>query len=416
MDVSTLRSVEPPPAGWSAYEGTAPADLLDRGRALALPLRGARVVHINATGYGGGVAELLASEVALMRDLGIDAHWRLICPDTGLFGVTKALHNALQGAPLPPGLDMDLFEGHGQHCADMLADEWDVVVVHDPQPLPMRSFDPAPSARWLWRCHIDTSVPDPLAWAALRDHVRLYDGVVFTLDAFVPPGLGDQDCFVIPPAIDPFATKNATLPRFVTHQAMAATGIDLGRPVMVQVSRFDPWKDPLGVVDAWRLARERVEGLQLALVGSMADDDPQGWDVYESVQAATTGEPDCHLLSNLTGIGALEVNAFQREADVVVQKSTREGFGLTVSEAMWKRTPVVGGAVGGIPLQIGSNEGGILVTGAEECAHAVVALVHDSERAANLADAGRERVRRNFLIPRMVADDLAAYATILGAP
>ena len=405
--------MEAPPARWSAYEGTAPAEILEHGRTLASELQGARVVHINATGYGGGVAELLASEVGLMRDLGIDAHWRLICPDPGLFAITKALHNALQGASLIPALDMDLYERRGEHCASMLADEWDVVVVHDPQPLPMRSFDPAPAARWLWRCHIDTSAPETVAWSALRDHVRLYDGVIFTLDAFLPPGLDDVRGFVVPPAIDPFATKNAALPRFVTHQAVAAAGIDLGRPLMVQVSRFDPWKDPLGVVDAWRLARQEIRGLQLALVGSMADDDPEGWDVYESVRAATSGESDCHLLTNLTGIGALEVNAFQREADVVVQKSTREGFGLTVSEAMWKRTPVVGGAVGGIPLQIGDDEGGVLVTGAEECARAVVALVHDSERAANLAEAGHERVRRNFLIPRMVVDDLAAYAAVL---
>jgi trehalose synthase len=194
---------------------------------------------------------------------------------------------------------------------------------------------------------------------------------------------------------------------------VAAAGVDLARPLVVQVSRLDPWKDPLGVVEAWRLAREHVPGLQLALVGSMADDDPEGYAIYERVRAETAAEPDCHLLTNLNGIGALEVNAFQREADVVVQKSLREGFGLTVSEALWKETPVVGGDVGGIPLQLGDDVGGLLVRDVDGCAAALVALLEDAELAGRKGRAGRERVRTEFLMPRLVRDELALWARLL---
>ena len=182
---------------------------------------------------------------------------------------------------------------------------------------------------------------------------------------------------------------------------------------MVQVSRFDPWKDPIGVVDAWRRAREDVPGLQLALVGSMADDDPEGWEIYEQARLATADEPDCHLLTNQTGIGAVEVNAFQREADVVVQKSLREGFGLTVAEALWKRTPVVGGNAGGIPMQIGHDEGGILVDNVEACAAAIVRLLTEAELRDHKAAAGRERVRREFLLPRLARDHMRLYDDLL---
>ena len=410
---TTLRLVEAAPRRLDDYRGIAPDELLDESVALAAALDGARVLQVNATPFGGGVAELLASEVGLMRDLGVEAEWRVICPDADLFQATKRIHNAMQGQRV--GLDehgLHTYLERNRHCAAMLGDEWDVIVVHDPQPAALIASAAAPGAVWVWRCHIDTSTPDPATWELLRAFVLGYDAFVFTLPEFCPPDLDHARLEVIAPAIDPLTAKNRPLPRHLARQILADQGIDLTRPLVVQVSRFDPWKDPLGVVAAWRLARAELPGLQLALVGSMADDDPEGFTIYDEVRAATDGEPDCHLLTNLTGIGALEVNAFQREADIVVQKSLREGFGLTVSEALWKGTPVVGGDAGGIPLQLGAD-GGLLVDDVEGCAAAIVRLLEDEPLADRLANAGHEHVRREFLTPRLLRDDLALYRTLL---
>ena len=413
---TTLRPVEAPPRRWSDYAGIVPAAIVDEALELGARLRGARVLHLNATAFGGGVAELLSCEIGLLRDLGIDAEWRVICPDAELFQTTKRLHNAIQGQHVEfTAQELEHYRARSEHCAAMLADEWDLIVIHDPQPAPLLASDPCPSARWIWRCHIDSSTADQGAWSLLRQYVELYDAAVFTLEAFRPPDLRLQDVRAIAPGIDPLSVKNQPLPRYVAHGLVARAGLDLGRPLVVQVSRFDPWKDPLGVVEAWRHARGEIPGLQLALVGSMADDDPEGWEIYEAARRATAGEPDCHLLTNQTGIGAIEVNAFQREADIAVQKSLREGFGLTVAEALWKETPVIGGNAGGIPMQIGANEGGILVDSVDECAQAIVTLLAAPSLLEEKAEAGRERVRQEFLLPRLARDDMRLYADLLAA-
>jgi trehalose synthase len=414
--VTTLRRVEAAPRRWRDYVGIAPDEIVEEAEQLAAELEGARVLHVNATAYGGGVAELLSSEIGLLRDLGVEAEWRLLCPDPAFFQATKHLHNAMQGhAGEFDGPDLAVYLERNRHCEAMVGNDWDAVVVHDPQPAALIAGDAAPGASWVWRCHIDTSTPDYDAWQLLRPFVSAYDRAVFTLPSFAPPDLSPELVTTIAPAIDPLSAKNRPLPRHFARQVVGAAAVDLARPLVVQVSRFDPWKDPLGVVAAWRLARERVPGLQLALVGAMADDDPEGWEIYEQVRAATAGDPDCHLLTNLTGIGPLEVNAFQREADVVVQKSLREGFGLTVAEALWKETPVVGGNAGGIPLQLGDDEGGILVGDVEECAEAIASLLEDVDLAERRGRAGRERVRREFLVPRLARDDLRLYSKLLGA-
>lgn len=413
---TTLQPVAVAPRRLEDYRGIAPDAILDEAAEQGRGLRGARILHVNATAYGGGVAELLASEIGLLSDLGIHAEWRVICPDAAFFEVTKQIHNAMQGkAAGLADADRTLYLERNAHCAAMLGDEWDVVVVHDPQPAALRADDPVPNARWIWRCHIDTSTPELGVWGFLRSFVTAYDACVFTLASFAPAELVGDRLAVIAPAIDPLSTKNRSLPRFLARSTVAATGIDLARPLLVQVSRFDPWKDPLGVVEAWRLARQQVPGLQLALVGAMADDDPEGWQIYKLAREATASEPDCHLLTNQAGIGALEVNAFQREADVVLQKSLREGFGLTVSEALWKETPVIGGNAGGIPLQIGEDEAGVLVESVEDCATAIVALLEDEVLAEQKGRAGHERVRREFLTPRLARDDLALYSRLLNA-
>ena len=413
VPATTLRAVDAAPRRWKDLDGIAPASLIEESLELASSLRGARVLQVNATAYGGGVAELLASQIGLLRDAGIRAEWRLLCPDAALFEVTKRMHNGMQGRDvrLSDG-DLEIYLDHNRHCAGMIGDEWDVVVVHDPQPAALVAGAPAPAARWIWRCHIDTSAPDPDVWAFLRPYVDGYDASVFTLESFRPADLG-VPAAIIAPAIDPLSTKNAELPHAIIESTVAQAALDPDRPLMLQVSRFDPWKDPLGVVAAWRLARERVPGLQLALVGAMAADDPEGFAVYDAVRRETASEADCHLLTDRDGIGATQVNALQRHADVAVQKSLREGFGLTVAEAMWKGTPVVGGRVGGIPLQIGDDEGGVLVDDVQSCADAVVALLEDRDRSREIGVAGRERIRHQFLTPRLVRDELALYHQLL---
>ena len=234
-----------------------------------------------------------------------------------------------------------------------------------------------------------------------------YDAAVFTMDQFVPPDFPLGRRAIIPPAIDPLSPKNMPLSEGDTRQILEWIGVHAERPIVTQVSRFDPWKDPLGVIAAYRLARQEIPGLQLALVGSMALDDPEGWDVYRQITQAAEADPRIYLFTNLSGVGNIEVNAFQRRSRVVIQKSIREGFGLVVSEALWKGTPVVAGRAGGIPLQMADGVGGILVESVDECAKGLITLFQHPDRAADLAARGRERVREYFLLPRLLLDELA---------
>jgi trehalose synthase len=392
--------------------------VIDDVKALARQLRGARVLQLNSTATGGGVAELLNSLVALESDCGLAVEWRVLCPDEQLFNVTKGFHNALQGqATHLDEREKDVFLRHNAHCAAMLGpDSYDVIIVHDPQPAAVPHFASTNRAKWIWRCHIDSSEPDPNVWGFLRPYVERYQAAVFTMEQFVPPGLVGPLLSFIPPAIDPLSPKNRALPRYLCREEVAHFGIDLARPLLLQVARFDPWKDPQGAIDAYRLVKRKVTNVQLALVGSMATDDPEGWRIYELVRSAAEGDPDIHVLTNLNGVGAHEVNAFQRVADVAIQKSIREGFGLVVSEAVWKETPVVGGNTGGIPLQIQDGVGGFLVDSVEACAERSLYLLANPEAARQIARAGAERVRARFLMPRLLRDELRLIATILNGP
>ena len=252
---------------------------------------------------------------------------------------------------------------------------WDVIIVHDPQPAAIRRHVPEKAKTWVWRCHIDLSTPNPDAIEHLVPLVRDYDASVFHLQQYVPAGAGRRGdgVHICPPAIDPLSPKNMALSPEDAAFVCDQFGIDVDRPLMCQVSRFDPWKDPMGVIDAYRKVNEEMPEVQLALVGSMATDDPEGWEFFNSTMAYADGDPDIHILNNLNNVGAIEVNAFQSQADVVIQKSTREGFGLTVSEALWKARPFIGGDVGGIPLQVQDGETGYLVSSPEECARALAA-------------------------------------------
>jgi trehalose synthase len=381
-------------------------------RALAAPLHGLRVLHLSATPYGGGVSEILRSEVPLLRDLGLVADWRLIRGDERFFAVTKSIHNALQGADLilTAGECADYLE-HSKLNAAELNDDYDVIVVHDPQGLPMHSYHSSGGARWIWRCHIDTSAPNAAVWEVLREFVASYDAAVFTAQEFVPPGIPRLPVHIIPPAIDPLSPKNMPLEDSLARRLVSWIGLDVDRPLVTQVSRFDRWKDPFGVLEAYRLARREVPELQLAMVGSMALDDPEAWDIYRRLQVEAAGDSQVQLFTNLTGVGNIEVNAVQRLADVVIQKSIREGFGLVVSEALWKGTPVVATHAGGIPMQMTSGEGGFLVHSTAECAERVVWLLENPAEARRIGELGRDHVRSRYLLTRLVADDLRLYGS-----
>ncbi len=403
-----LEHVDTGERSLEAYRGVAPDPILDDLIRRARGLRGARVLHLNATPYGGGVSELLRSVVPLLNDLGLVADWKIISGDDRFFAVTKAMHNALQGAARGIGdKEQALYRANAEHNARLLEEEYDFVFVHDPQPAAVPTVRGKSDARWIWRCHIDTSHPNPEVWAFLRPYLAPYDAAVFTMEAFVPPDFPVERVEIIPPAIDPLSPKNLPLDDVITQQVVSWIGIRANRRLVTQVSRFDPWKDPLGVIAAYRLVREEMPDVQLALVGSMATDDPEGWDVYRQIIEASRTEPHIHLFTNLTGVGNIEVNAFQRLSQVIVQKSIREGFGLVISEALWKGTPVVAGRAGGIPLQMADGVGGILVDGVVECAAGILALLRDRERAADLGRRGRERVREHFLLPRLLLNEVS---------
>jgi trehalose synthase len=412
-----LQTVDVGTQSVDAYRVSAGEDVVAELRALAEPLRGARILHVSATPYGGGVAELLRSEIPMLRDLGIDADWKLIRGDDAFFRVTKLLHNGLQGSP--EGIttqDQERYLTQSAANAEALdEDGYDVVMVHDPQPLALPELHGRGDTRWIWRCHIDTSEPNPEVWNFLRPFLVSYDAAVFTLGGFVPPDFPLSRVEIIPPAIDPESPKNLEIDHALATRVLGWLGLDMSKPFVAQVSRFDPWKDPLGVIGAYRLVRAEVPNLQLALAGSMALDDPQGWDMYRAIHEETLNEPDIHVFTNLTGVGNIEVNALQRLAAVVIQKSVREGFGLVVSESLWKKTPVVASRAGGIPLQLQNGSGGYLVDSIPECAARVCELLRDPDQRHEIGGRGHERVRERFLLTRLVADSLRLYTSILGS-
>lgn len=392
------------------YEAIVGAEAVERIETLAAPLRGSRVLHINATAYGGGVAELLATHVPLLRSLGIDADWQVIRGSDEFFSLTKEVHNALQGSDVDwSSRKQRVYLEHVLDNALRLEGEWDFIVTHDPQPLALRSFvrdSPlgTSDAKWIWRCHIDLTDANPGVWEFFRPYVEMHDASVWTLKDFVPDSLSMDRVVEAWPSIDPLSVKNLDLPMPFAEELCRQYGLDVHRPIVCQVSRYDPWKDPVGVIRAFRLAREKVTDAQLLLAGSMATDDPEGFHVWEQVQEERAGDPDIHTLSNLHQVGNVQINAFQRVADVVVQKSVREGFGLTVSEALWKGRPVVGGRAGGIAIQIRDGFDGYLVGSVEECAARIIDLLADPVGADAMGAQGHEHVSTNFVATRELED------------
>ena len=383
---------------------------------LAGELGHLRIVHLNSTETGGGVAEILQSMVPLMNALGVATERVVIDPPSEFFQVTKRIHNLLQGAEGDLSKEeLEVYYGSIQQVAEELrrrpvtADVW---FFHDPQLLPLAGLLPRASQEVrIWIGHIDFTTPNPSVMDTLLPLVHDYDRLIFSLPTYVPAGLGDTPPFSIaPPAIDPMSAKNVAMPELAATNITSALGIDPARPLITQVSRFDLWKDPWGVIDAFRLARQHVPGVQLALLGlSQATDDPEALDVLASVSNHAEQDPDIHLYFDATALPCTiddAVNAFQVTSQVLIQKSTREGFGLTVTEAMWKAKAVIGGNVGGIRIQMEDGVSGYLVSSSEECALRLVELLRDPQLRTRLGKAAQDSVRERFLMPRLVFDYL----------
>ena len=395
------------------YEGIVDEEILEKVRGLGRELKGARILNLSSTAFGGGVAELLYTLIPLMKDVGLDADWQVIPGSEDFFTVTKLFHNALQGMELIATPEMiDTYLKQNLNNAELFGGEYDVIMVHDPQPAAMLSYiekQGKKTGKWIWRCHIDLTTAQQSVWGFLEPYIEQYDAAVFTMAQYVKDGFKMDKLAFVPPTIDPLSSKNMEISEETIESILHRYHIDPNRPIATQVSRFDPWKDPLGVIDAYRIAKKEFPGLQLLMIASMASDDPEGFHYYEKTSRHAADDPDIFLLSNLEGVGNLEVNAFQRASQVIIQKSTREGFGLVVSEGLWKERPVIGGDVGGIPLQIINDENGYLVSDTQDCGDKLAQLLRNPERSAEMGKFGKEHVRKNFLSPRQLADYMELF-------
>ncbi|OLE52932.1 MAG: glycosyl transferase family 1 [Acidobacteria bacterium 13_1_20CM_3_53_8] len=383
------------------YERFVGAETVERIIKKAEPLKGMHVVHVNSTYYGGGVAELLMSLTLMLNKLEIPTGWRIVHGPPDFFNITKKMHNALQGEKIRlTRQKMHIYEE--VICENAMRNhlDHDVVMIHDPQPLPMIENYKKKSP-WIWRCHIDLSNPDKKLWNYLVKFVEQYDAVVMSIKEYAKK-LKVPQVFIMP-AIDPFSIKNREMSESEINERLDHHKIPRDLPLIVQISRFDHWKDPKGVIEAFKIARREVDAT-LVLLGNVATDDPEGEEVYESL--LDSREERIMIISRED---TALVNALQSRAAVVLQKSLREGFGLTVTEAMWKGTPVVGGNVGGIRHQIEDGVNGFLVSSIEEAAARVIQLLKDKELSAKIGKRARESVRKNFLMSRYLEQHLELY-------
>ena len=382
---------------------------------LAERVKGARVIHVNATSYGGGVAECLKSIVPLAQSVGLDARWQVLQADKDFFIVTKAIHNALQGnTSIELTKDMKkVYLDVNSFNAKILDLDGDVIVIHDPQPLPLIRVKKN-DGKWVWRCHIDTSQPNKHVWDFLKSYVEKYDALIFSRETYVPKDLKGVKIFIRYPSIDPLSDKNKPLPQTKILETLEKYGLNPDKPIIGQVARFDPWKNPLGVIDTYRKVKEKIPGLQLVLVGSFAHDDPEGVEWYRKTVEYAGGDKNIYILTNLDGVGDVEVNAFQRSFTVALQLSIREGFGLAVAEALWKCVPVVATRVGGIPLQVIDGVTGFLVEGIDEAAEKTTLLLKRYWLSRELGHNGMNHVKRNFLVTKDLKDYLRLHIELVG--
>ncbi len=396
------------------YAEVAGKGAIDHLKQLVKPLKGIKVVHINSTKEGGGVAEILDRLILLKNELGIDARWAVINGNKDFFTVTKHFHNGLQGQPIDINEDMlHEYEETNMQNAEALHDtvrDADIVFIHDPQPAPLLRYTPDRQGKWIWRCHIDVSGPYRPVWKYLRTFVKDYDVSIWSLSIFAQHLEHTQ--YLIPPSIDPLSQKNIDLPESELDSVCAKYGIDRERPIVAQISRFDRFKDPLGVIRAYKLAKDFLPTIQLVLAGGSATDDPEGARVLDDVKRAADGEKDIHILE-LPPDSHRTINALQRASDVVMQKSLREGFGLTVTEALWKGKPVIGGNAGGIKLQVFNHHTGFLVNTPEGAALRLRYLLDNRDKMQEMGAKGKDLVRENFLLTRHLREYLTLMLAVL---
>ncbi len=376
-------------------------------RALAGRLRGRRILNVNSTAVGGGVAEILSRMLPLLHQLEVDAHWDVIKGNERFFHVTKKMHNALHGGSEPiSGEEFAFFLETNRDNLQGMDLGADIVFIHDPQPIAL--VEKKDGGRWVWRCHIDFTSPQAGTWEFLKGYIERYDAAVFSAPAFSRPLAVRQ--VLIQPSIDPLSDKNRELDEEAVAGICDRFGLDRRRPIITQISRFDYLKDPLGVIRAYQLVKRHVD-CQLVLAGGGATDDPEGAQVLEEVKGAAAEDPDIFVLF-LPPASDVEINALQRASTIVLQKSLREGFGLTVSEALWKAKPVIASAVGGIPQQIAHKYSGILTHSIDGTAYWIKQLLQEPEFARKLGENGREHVRNNFLITRHIRDYLLLFLSL----
>ena len=389
------------------YLGISPKSDLTILQMLGAKMNKKSFVHVNSTRAGGGVAEILQSMIPILEDLGIQARWEVIEGDDKFFEITKKIHNAVQGKS--EEITEEMWQHHyeiNRSNAEKLNLEADAVLIHDPQPSPLIDF--RKTGKWIWRCHIDVSNPRKNVWDYLAKYCRKYDGAIFSVAKFAR-SMGIDE-FIIPPSIDPLSEKNRDLPAEEIRDVLERLRIPLDRPVILQVSRFDTFKDPIGVIQAFKMVKKYNDCI-LVLAGSPATDDPEGVKVLNEVTEYAAGDTDIRILL-LPPFSDREINALQRSASVILQKSLREGFGLTVSESMWKGKPVIGGAVGGIPLQIIHGVNGFLVNSVEGAAFRTRQLLNNPDMAKRMGEKAREYARMHFLITRHVRDYLSVWYSL----
>jgi trehalose synthase len=398
------------------YAEIAGRDVIEHLQQLARPLNGLRLVHINATYTGGGVAEILQKLVPLMQELGIKATWEVITGESDFYQCTKSFHNAMQGNQVDvPESYLKAYEKTNEDTAERLKgllQEADVVIAHDPQPAALIKYFPNRRGKWVWRCHIDASRPFRPVWKYLREFVSGYDASIFSLSNFAQRL--PHPIYLIAPSIDPLNEKNIDLSEEDISKVRQNFKIDPERPIILQISRYDRFKDPFGVIRSYHLAKEFVPPLQLVLAGGGASDDPEGEEVLREVRIAAMDDPGIKILL-LPADAHRTINALQRSADIVMQKSIKEGFGLTVTEAMWKNKPVIGGDTGGIRIQVVNHHTGFLVNTPEGAALRIRYLLHNPDIMEEMGKKAKEFVRENFLITRQLREYLTLIFALLHA-
>ena len=410
---SGLQRIEPGRRSLGDYTELAGEETIERLRGLARSLEGMRVIHVSSAAPRNGCPEMLRGLLPLAADAGLDVEWRVLYGAAPFGDVARDLYDGLQGAEtaIAPSTWAEYLEGSAA-AAGGLRDDCDVLVLHDPATLGLLAQDDG-SARVVWRCHVDASTPEPATWERLVPLLAKGDWGVFACDTFWPPNVGG-DVRVIAPAIDPLGPKNMDMPMRLAGHVLRSLGIDLTRPIACNVSRLDRWKDPHGVIDAFAQAKASVPDLQLVLVGALPGEGPQDFRIAREVADYAAGIDDVRVMTSYAGVGEVEVGALQRVARVSLQRSLREGFGLAASEALWKRTPVVAGAAGGIGAQVEDGTSGYLVEDTQTMAARLTELVQDPGLAIELGSAGRAHVQEHFLVTRLLEDELRLLASVSG--